>query len=92
MAVTKAFGDSNALDHSVNQDANTGPDEAGMLGYTQMPFPSQMPARKNTDISGTGDLAFSMVNQGTSFPSYEKQPETLSSEDGGGDNQSTSGS
>ena len=90
MAVTKAFGDSNASPHNPNQEQNTGSGDVGSLGYVPVPFPSQMPARKNADIGGTQDLQFSMVNQGTSMPSYSEQKETVSSEDGGGDTQSES--
>jgi hypothetical protein len=91
MSVTKAIGDSNASPHNPNQEVNTGGSDVGSLGYTQIPFPSQMPAQKNSDISGTADMQFSMVNQGTSLPSYDEQDETISSESGGGDNQDTSG-
>lgn len=91
MSVIKAFGDGNALDHSPNQAENTGPDESGYLGYVQMPFPSQMPARNNAAISGTGDIQWSMVNQGTSATAYGEQEMTISSESGGGDDQEVTG-
>lgn len=91
MSVIGAFGDSNAAPDSTNQDANTGPDSAGMLGYTQMPFPKQMPAQSNADITTTKDFGFTEVNQGTSLPSYDEQDEKVSAETGNGDDQETSG-
>lgn len=92
MSLTKALGDANAAPGNPNRDENTGPSEAGYLGYTQMPFASQMPARSNADVSNTANLgSINAVNQGTSAPSYDNQEELVSAEDGGGDNQSTSG-
>jgi len=84
MSLTKVFPDSNAPDASGQrpEDNASAGGGAAMLGYSKVPFPSQMPARSNSDISITQDFAFTMVNQGTSLPSYDEQDDTVSSESG----------
>lgn len=76
MALIGAFGDSNmAPKKGANLDENSGPaGNVGMLGYVQLPFPKEMPAQSNFDVSITKDLALSSVNQGTSLNSYRRQP------------------
>lgn len=83
MALTKALPDSNAPDSpGARPENNASGDSVGMLGYSVLPFPAQKPARLNSDVGITGDFSFTEVNEGTSFPSYDEQPETVSSESG----------
>ncbi len=82
MALTKALGDSNAAPGGPSMDENSGPSEVGMLGYTQVPFPSQMPARSNGDVGITKNMAGIKANQGTSAPAYAVQPDRVNSKTG----------
>ena len=83
MALTKAQPDSMApKGDGQRPESNAGGDSIGMLGYSIVPFPSQKPARSNADVGITGDFSFTEVNEGTSLPAYDQQPETLSSETG----------
>lgn len=81
MALVKSVGDSNAAGPTSNMDENSGPSDAGHLGYVLMPFPSQMPAQSNADVGITKDLSIA-PNQGTSLPSYSDQPETINAKSG----------
>lgn len=83
MSLNRALPDSNAPDSPGQRpENNASGDSVGMLGYSVIPFPSQKPARSNADVATTSDFAFTSVNEGTSFPSYDEQPETVSSETG----------
>lgn len=81
--LNKALPDSNAPDSSgARPENNASGDSIGMLGYSVVPSPSQMPARSNADVGITSDFSFTEVNEGTSAPSYDQQSETVSSETG----------
>ncbi len=83
MSLIKAHGDSNAPKGEGSRPENNAQGEdLGMKGYTVVAFASQKPARSNADISITGDFDFKKVNEGTSFPSYDEQSETVSAESG----------
>jgi hypothetical protein len=83
MSLTKAQPDSMAPDQSAQRpENNAGGDSVAMLGYSVVANPSQMPARSNSDVGITADFGFTEVNQGTSFPSYDQQSETVGSESG----------
>lgn len=82
MSLIKSLGDSNSASSTSNFEENSGPSDAGHLGYVLMPFPSQMPAQSNGEVGITKDLSLSQVNQGTSLGSYSAQPETPSSKSG----------
>ncbi len=84
MSLNKSHTDSNAPSADgkrpeTNSGAGEGP---GMLGYSVVPFPAMKPARSNADVKTTSDFDLSKVNEGTSFPSYDEQPETVNSETG----------
>lgn len=81
MSLIKSHGDSNAAKDAQRPEENpTG--GVGLKGYEVVAFPSQKPARSNADVGITSDFSFSEVNEGTSLPSYDEQPETVSSETG----------
>ena len=83
MSLNKALPDSNAPSGSAQRpENNAGGDSVAQLGYSVVSFPSQKPARSNADVGITSDFSFTEVNEGTSFPSYDQQPETVSSETG----------
>jgi hypothetical protein len=82
MSLQKANEGSNAAETAQRPENNAQGDSVAMLGYSVIPFPSQMPARSNADVGITSDFKLSEVNEGTSFPSYDEQPETVSSETG----------
>lgn len=82
MSLTKALPDSNAPESASRPESNAAGDSIGMLGYSVIAFPGQKPARSNADVSTTSDFSLSEVNEGTSFPSYDEQPETVSAETG----------
>jgi hypothetical protein len=81
MSLVKALGDSAAPSKGVSMDENSGPNEVGMLGYVQIPFPSQMPAQSNSDVGITKNMSIS-AQQGTSIGAYKDQPEKISAETG----------
>lgn len=81
MSLVKSFGDSNSAGATSNMDENSGPSDAGHLGYVLMPFPSQMPAKSNGDVGITKNISIS-PNQGTSLGAYGDQPAEPSAESG----------
>lgn len=81
MALTKALGDSNAAPGGGSMDENSGGD-IGMNGYTQVPFPSQMPAKSNGDVGITKNIGTIHPNQGTSAGAYAVQPDKVNAKTG----------
>lgn len=82
MALTKSLGDSNAAPGGPSMDENSGPGEVGMLGYTQVPFPSQMPAKSNADVGITKNMGAIHPNQGTSTGAYAHQDDKVNAKTG----------
>lgn len=83
MSLTKSLPDSNAAESNGKRpETNAAGDSVGMTGYSVIPFPSQKPARSNADVAITQAFDMNEVNEGTSFPSYDEQPETVSAETG----------
>lgn len=81
--LSKSLPDSNAPDSSAGRPENNAAGESiGMLGYSVISNPKQKPARSNADVGITADFGFTEVNEGTSFPTYSDQPETVSAETG----------
>jgi len=93
MALIQKFGDSNYARPTGNMGENTeeSKGEPAMMGYVVFPFPNALPATKNSDVTITKDLNFTMVNQGTSVNTYQNQEITYSSESGEGDGPSKAG-
>jgi hypothetical protein len=81
MSLIKSVGDSNAAGPTSNYDENSGPSDAGHLGYVLMPFPSQMPAQSNADVTIQKD-SIGAAQQGTSLPAYANQPTDPDAETG----------
>jgi len=76
MSLIKSRGDSNAPDKK--GDMGTLPGDVAMLGYTKVPFPSEMPARDNKAVGITKNQPKAMAdNQGTNMESYKHQPEEI---------------
>lgn len=71
MSLIKAREDSNAASKGASDAAESG--ELGMLGYTKVPFPGEMPARSNAEVGITSGSKYA-AQQGTNMDSYKHQP------------------
>lgn len=81
MALLKAEGTSNAARPSTDYAPEKG--DAGKLGYTFVPYPSEHPATDNEEVTTTKDnFAFADAQDGTSAGAYLHQNETYSAESG----------
>jgi len=80
MGLVHSFDDSNASDPNTNTEAMTG--SVGMVGFTKVPYPKQMPARNNADVKIQGESIGALGNDGTNMEAYEEQPIDLNSETG----------
>lgn len=74
MSLVKAEKDSNAAKPTSDDEPNKG--SLGMVGFTEVPQPSQRPAMSNKDIS-TLDEPEGLGNDGTNMKSYHDQPDHI---------------
>lgn len=81
MSLVKAVKGSNAPDQSGSTDKTSG--SLGMVGFTPVDYPSQMPAKSNADVSST-DTAPGLGNDGTNLSAYQgtDQPTDISGKTG----------
>lgn len=84
MSLLKADSTSNAARPSTDYAPEKG--DAGKLGYTMVPYPSEHPAEDNEEIATIKDnFAFADPQDGTSAGAYLHQQEVYSAESGDDD-------
>jgi hypothetical protein len=79
MSLTKAVSGSNAPKADGDNSKTSG--SLGMVGFTPVDYPSQMPAKSNADLTSL-DQAPSLGNDGTNMSAYDEQKADISGKTG----------
>jgi hypothetical protein len=75
MSLVKSLPGSNAPDQKGSDEKTSG--SLGMVGFTPVDFPSQMPAKSNSDLFAN-DVPSGLGNDGTNMSAYDEQKADIS--------------
>jgi hypothetical protein len=75
MSLVKSLPGSNAPDQKGSDEKTSG--SLGMVGFTPVDFPSQMPAKSNSDLFAN-DTPSGLGNDGTNMSGYDEQKAEIS--------------
>ena len=75
MSLVKSLPGSNAPDQKGSDEKTSG--SLGMVGFTPVDFPSQMPAKSNGDLFAN-DTPNGLGNDGTNMSAYDEQKADIS--------------